>query len=423
MYQASAFVLQARAPLPLLRLLLRGVLAPRVLDPPGLLRRRDRPRSFFHRTLPRPKDGLRRRQLGASTLGTLSRTGNSAACHGELFRGLVLGGGDRLLLAMALFDARTYRRDALLGPLAVVAYEGEFLFDAGDLGVGLVQLALCRVQRVARCVVLAAKLLRAPFRVAQSRGLCLELDRHALELALQTRALVADFLLLDVPEQLPGASELGLQRLIALRGLGLCGQVLELGAELAADIFDAVQVAAGVRKPELGLAAALAILRHTRRFLEKDADLLRLGLDNARDGALLDDGVRAPAQTGAEEDVGDIASPHVLIVDVVGRVAIALEHALDDDFAVLRPRAACLAEAVVEMHLDAGAARRLALAGAVEDDVLHGLAAQMPRRGFAQHPAHRVDDVRLAAAIWTHHADDLTRQRHVGGIHERLEAR
>jgi hypothetical protein len=54
----------------------------------------------------------------------------------------------------------------------------------------------------------------------------------------------------------------------------------------------------------------------------------------------------------------------------------------------LDPRAGGLAQAVVEHQLDAGAMRGFALARAVEDHVLHRLAAQMPGGGFAEHPSH-----------------------------------
>ena len=77
---------------------------------------------------------------------------------------------------------------------------------------------------------------------------------------------------------------------------------------------------------------------------------------------------------------------------------------------------------VVEQQFHARTIGRLALARAVEDHVLHGLAAQVLRRGLAQHPAHGVDDVRLAAAVRADHADKLSRHRNVGGIDEGFEA-
>ena len=175
-------------------------------------------------------------------------------------------------------------------------------------------------------------------------------------------------------------------------------------------------------KPQLGLAAALAVFRDARGLLEENAQLLGLRLDHARDHALLDDGVGARAQARAEEDVRDVAAAHVDVVDVVGRIAVALQHALDRDLRVLRPLPGRFAEAVVENQLDARAIDRLALAGAVEKHVLHRLAAQMLGRSLAEHPAHRVDDVRFAAAVGADDADELAGSGNASGIYERLEA-
>ena len=147
-----------------------------------------------------------------------------------------------------------------------------------------------------------------------------------------------------------------------------------------------------------------------------------LAFDDARDHALLDDRVGARAEAGAEENVRDIAPPHVQIVDVIRRFAVALEHALDRNFAVARPLAAGLAQAVVEHQFDARAVHRLAVAGTVEQHVLHGFAAQMARRRLAEHPAHRIDDVGFAAAVGADDADQLAWHGDIGGIDEGLEA-
>ena len=215
--------------------------------------------------------------------------------------------------------------------------------------------------------------------------------------------------------------QLGLELVVAFRDVSLLLQVRELFIELLAYVLDAQQVFARVPQPELGLAAPLAVLGDARGLFEENAQLLRFRFDHARDHALLDDRVSARAQAGAEEYVGDIAPPHVHVVDVIGRVAIALKRALDRDLGVLRPLPRRSPEAVVENELDARAVHRLALAGAVEKHVLHGLAAQMLGGGFAQHPAHGVDYVRLAAAIGTDDADELAWNGNVSGIYERLE--
>src|SRR5262245_37196191 len=63
----------------------------------------------------------------------------------------------------------------------------------------------------------------------------------------------------------------------------------------------------------------------------------------------------------------------------------------------------------------------LALARAVEDDVLHRFAAQVPRRALAKNPPDCVDDVRLAAAVRSDDADNLTWDGEMRRVDEGLE--
>jgi hypothetical protein len=94
---------------------------------------------------------------------------------------------------------------------------------------------------------------------------------------------------------------------------------------------------------------------------------------------------------------------------------------LHRDLGVLAPLAGGLAVVVVEHQLDRGPAGGLAVRRAVEDDVLHRLAAQLRGFRFAEHPAHRVDDIGLAAAVRPDHADQLPGHLEVGRIDEGLE--
>ena len=69
-----------------------------------------------------------------------------------------------------------------------------------------------------------------------------------------------------------------------------------------------------------------------------------------------------------------------------------------------------------------GHAQGFTLPGSGEDDVFHLGSAERLGRLFAQNPAHRVEDVRFAAAIGTHHhGDSLAGQSHLRAIAERLE--
>ena len=60
--------------------------------------------------------------------------------------------------------------------------------------------------------------------------------------------------------------------------------------------------------------------------------------------------------------------------------------------------------------------------GAVEDNVLHGLTTQLAGLALAQHPAHRIHDVGLAATVRAHHADHLPGQNEIGGLGKGFEA-
>src|SRR5262249_37136804 len=67
-------------------------------------------------------------------------------------------------------------RDRRLEPLPRIGDEADLGLEAGDVGVGAVELALRRGERVAGGVVLGARLLELALALAQARGLGLELD-------------------------------------------------------------------------------------------------------------------------------------------------------------------------------------------------------------------------------------------------------
>ena len=78
---------------------------------------------------------------------------------------------------------------------------------------------------------------------------------------------------------------------------------------------------------------------------------------------------------------------------------------------------------VDQRQRDFGHARRLALAGAGEDDVFHLDAAQSLSGLLAQHPRDGVGDVGLAAAVGADDdGDALAGELHFGAIAERFEA-
>ena len=79
----------------------------------------------------------------------------------------------------------------------------------------------------------------------------------------------------------------------------------------------------GMTDPVLGLAAALLILGDAGCFFEKNAQFFRFGFDQAGNHALLDNRVAAWTQSGAEEDIGNIAAPAFGIIQIIIRRTIA----------------------------------------------------------------------------------------------------
>ena len=137
---------------------------------------------------------------------------------------------------------------------------------------------------------------------------------------------------------------------------------------------------------------------------------------------MTNDGVSTWAQACAQKNVLHVAATHRLVVDVVAGGAVARKHALDGHFSVLPPLPSGSVVGIVKHQLYAGAAGGFAGGGAVKNDVLHGLAAQLTGAAFAQYPTHRVHDVGLSASIWAHHTYQLTGQDKVGGFCKRLKA-
>ena len=176
-----------------------------------------------------------------------------------------------------------------------------------------------------------------------------------------------------------------------------------------------------MRDAAFGLATAILVARDTRRFLDEGAHVFGPCFDQARNHALLDDRVAARTEAGAEKQVRDVLSAALGAIDEVGRVAVPRYEALQRDFRIAGIGSRELAVAVVEDQFDRPASDRLAAARPIEDDVGHRVATQVLRGNLAHHPADRIDDVRLAAAIRADDASQVAGKRNSGGIDERLE--
>ena len=296
------------------------------------------------------------------------------------------------------------------------------LLGARYLGTNLVITTLHRGKRLAMRIVVAARTL--------DRGLdgaLLGECRLQREVTLAQDRLARAGLGLDLAETQRQQFRLQLplfllQRLVAARGRGLSLEMPELLLDLVAQVAQAGQVLARVRDAALGLAAPLLVARNAGGFLEEGPHLVGLRLDDARDHVLLDDRVAARAEAGAEEQLRDVLATATHAVQEIRRRAVAGDQPLQRDLRVARVLAAELAVRVVEDEFDEGIADRLARRGAVEDDVRHRVAAQVLGRDLAHHPAHGVDDVRLAAAVRSDDADEAARKTDRRRVDERLES-
>ena len=95
-------------------------------------------------------------------------------------------------------------------------------------------------------------------------------------------------------QQLRGEAALGfLEGLVAARGRGLALQVADLLVDFVAHVLQALEVFARVGDARLGFLAALLVARDAGGLFDERAHVIGLGLDDARDHALLDDGVAA----------------------------------------------------------------------------------------------------------------------------------
>ena len=198
--------------------------------------------------------------------------------------------------------------------------------------------------------------------------------------------------------------------------------MVELARQFLAYVVQALEVLLGVPDAVLGFAAALLVLRNSGRFFEINAQVFGLRLDQLADHALLDDRVAARTETGAQEDVHDVAAAAFGAVQEIRRLRVARHLATDRDFRVFGVFTADATIGIVERQFDARERGRLARGRAVEDHVGDRFTAKLPSRTFAHHPTHRVDDVRFATAVGSDDCAAISGETDRCRIYERLEA-
>ena len=207
---------------------------------------------------------------------------------------------------------RAHRLELVLGAIAAVAKVLDLLLDARDFGIDFVERALRGVHRVRSAVVAGTQLLDPLFGVAQAARSRLPVRRPLLSMSRPMRARCA------AASRLRSSHSGAAYASVAPPGPGSGppSRPAIRGVRAACPApGGCLPRAAGSRACRR--AAARFRARRSRYFETPAASSRKLRrssglrLDDARDHALLDDGVAAAAEAGAEEDVGDIAPAHV----------------------------------------------------------------------------------------------------------------
>ena len=217
-----------------------------------------------------------------------------------------------------------------------------------------------------------------------------------------------------------------LELAVALGSPRLAFEVRQVATEFVGPLGESLEIFNGVLDAILGLSPTLAILRYARRFLEVGPEFLGLGHHQLGNHALFDDRVAAGSDSGSQEDIDHVAASATRAVQVVGGLGVPGEFPTNGDFRIgsepaLGEFAARAAVAIVEDQFDGRQGGGLADLRPDEDDVGERFAAQLPRRTLSENPAHGVDDVGFAAAVWTNYGATVAREGDGRGVNERLE--
>ena len=203
-------------------------------------------------------------------------------------------------------------------------------------------------------------------------------------------------------------------------GLALLpGQAPDLALYFGDQILDPLQVAGRFLQAALGRLAPIAVEPDPGRLLEQRPPFFGPVGEQPLDHLRFDDHAGVAAESGAAQQVLDVAEPDDCAVEQVVRLAAAREAAGDLNLAIGDRQ---VAVGVVEEERDLGHVHRPACGGALEDHVLHLAAAEEASRLLAEHPAHGVGDVRLAAAVRADDGGDAVLEGERDRVGEGLEA-
>ena len=178
----------------------------------------------------------------------------------------------------------------------------------------------------------------------------------------------------------------------------------------------------GAANAVFSFTAAFFVFRNTCCFFNKNAQIIGACLDQTGNHALLNNRVAARPQTGAKENISDIATAALHPIEKIGALRFTGNTAADRDFGVAGVFTLQGAVTVIKYQLNTGLSNRFAGIGAIENHIGHCFAAQVFRRTFAQHPAHRINNIRLTAAIGPHHRGHIAWKACRSGINKGFKA-
>ena len=254
------------------------------------------------------------------------------------------------------------------------------LFDTGDLGAHLVVRALHFVEVLGALGVLFARLLDLALHPALLGDRRLQGILGSRKIALVPLGLLIEYAQAHGQQLRRCLPLLGLVLLVTLCRLCLAVEMANLFVDFVNKVCEPLEVLARVADAVFGLAPALLVLGDAGRLFDVHAHFLGLGLDDARDHALLDDRVAARPEAGTEENAGDVFATAFRAVQEVARDAVARDGAPNGDLREVGVLATDGTVRVIEDQFDRRGADRLSGAGAVEDDIRHRVAAQPRRR-------------------------------------------
>ncbi len=197
-----------------------------------------------------------------------------------------------------------------------------------------------------------------------------------------------------------------------LVGAGLTGLALEgiqLLLHLCHNVAHTQHVLLGRLELAQGFALLFLVANDAGSFFDQFPAVLRRGLQDLLDPALLNDGMAFGPGSGFDQDAPNVFQAARRLVDEVLTVAVSIESPGDHQFLILtelarqsgnRIQSQLTQPANDQRHLHQP--QRLPNLGAVEDNVFHALASEGLGALLTQHPEDGVHDIAFAAAVWTH---------------------